>query len=330
MMFPQMAESHNKKTTPLPVLDDAGYALVIRLPLDYSLYSSITPEKFRSIAIVLDPVRVPGEHFQASHWNQSGTLRENVARKQGDAMERWRDKWALVTGASAGIGRALVEQLAAAGAHLVLTARRRDRLEQLAADLMLPRAPDELFAFTQGKGIEIELLVNNAGFGNYGPFYKSELSRELAMTQVNCTAVVHLTRLFLPAMVERKHGDVLILGSTASFQGVPFIATYAATKAFDLLFAEALAEEVREFGVRVCCLCPGATQSEFREVAGTPARATAHQETAEKVARVGLRALAAGKSYVISGMGNYLMAQSERLTPRRMVTRIAGSMFRPR
>ncbi len=223
-------------------------------------------------------------------------------------MERWRDKWALVTGASAGIGRALAEQLAAAGAHLVLTARRRDRLEQLAkelrakhgvrvevvaADLMLPRAPDELFAFTQGKGIEIELLVNNAGFGNYGPFYKSELSRELAMTQVNCAAVVHLTRLFLPAMVERKHGDVLILGSTASFQGV-------------------------------------STQSEFREVAGTPARVTAHQETAEKVARVGLRALAAGKSYVISGMGNYLMAQSERLTPRRMVTRIAGSMFRPR
>ena len=260
-------------------------------------------------------------------------------------MERWRDKWALVTGASAGIGQALAEQLAAAGAHLVLTARRRDRLEQLAkelrakhgvrveavaADLMLPRAPGELLAFTQGKGIEIELLVNNAGFGNYGPFYKSELSRELGMTQVNCAAVVHLTRLFLPAMVERKRGDVLILGSTASFQGVPFIATYAATKAFDLLFAEALAEEVREFGVRVCCLCPGSTQSEFREVAGTPARATAHQETAEKVARVGLRALAAGKSYVISGMGNYLMAQSERLTPRRMVTRIAGSMFRPR
>lgn len=260
-------------------------------------------------------------------------------------MERWRGKWALVTGASAGIGRALAEQLAAGGAHLVLTARRRDRLEQLAkelqarngvraevlaADLMQPGAPEALFAFTKGKGIEIELLVSNAGFGNYGPFYKSELSRELGMIQVNCTAVVHLTQLFLPGMVDRRHGDILILGSTASFQGVPFMATYAATKGFDLLFAEALAEEVREFGLRVCCLCPGATESEFRQVAGTPEHATRRQETSDQVARVGLRALAAGKSYVISGLANYLMAHSERLTPRRMVTRIAGSLFRPR
>ena len=276
-------------------------------------------------------------------------------------MERWRDKWALVTGASAGIGQALAEQLAAAGAHLVLTARRRDRLEQLAkelrakhgvrvevvaADLMLPRAPDELLAFTQGKGIEIELLVNNAGFGSYGPFYKSELSRELAMTQVNCAAVVHLTRLFLPAMVERKHGDVLILGSTASFQGVPFIATRVGG------IPELVAEEDR---ARVLCDASAgdlaaALRHALRDGGLAPARparepsssldawleliqsasGTRTQETAEKVARVGLRALAAGKSYVISGMGNYLMAQSERLTPRRMVTRIAGSMFRPR
>ena len=260
-------------------------------------------------------------------------------------MERWKGKWALVTGASAGIGLALAEQLAAAGTHLVLTARRRDRLEQLAkelcakhsvqveivaADLMQPGAPEELLAFAKNKGIDIDLLVNNAGFGNYGPFQKSELSRELAMIQVNCRAMVHLTRLFLPAMVDRKLGDILILGSTASFQGVPYMATYAATKAFDLLFSEALAEEVREFGVRVCCLCPGSTESEFRNVAGTPAHAIARQETAEKVARVGLQALAAGKSYVISGAANYLMAHSQRLTPRRMVTRIAGKMFRPR
>ncbi len=229
-------------------------------------------------------------------------------------------------------------------ARLVLTERRTDRLEQLAtelqtrlgsrveivtADLSQPDAPEKLFAFTQSKGIEIELLINNAGFGQYGRFLQSDISRELEMIQVNCRAVVHLTRLYLPGMVERRHGDILILGSTASFQGVPYLATYAATKSFDLLFAEALAEEVREHGVHVCCLCPGSTQSEFREVAGTPARATARQETAEKVARVGLQALAAGKSYVISGIANYLMTQSERLTPRRMVTRVAGRLFRP-
>lgn len=260
-------------------------------------------------------------------------------------MEPWRGKWALVTGASAGIGRALAEQLAAGGTHLVLTARRRDRLEQLAkelsglhgvrvevavADLTQPNAPEDLFAFTRNKKLEIDLLVNNAGFGQYGLFHQSDPARLMEMVQVNCSAVVHLTRLFLPGMVERRRGGILILGSTAAFQGVPFFAAYAATKAFDLIFAEGLAEEVREFGVRVCCLCPGSTQSEFREVAGTPERVTSRQETSEKVARVGLQALAEGKSYVISGAANYLLTHSQRLTPRRMVTRIAGRMFRPR
>ena len=125
---------------------------------------------------------------------------------------------------------------------------------------------------------------------------------------------------------------MLILASTASFQAVPFISTYAATKAFDLLFAEGLAEEVRPFGVRVCALCPGSTESEFQEVAGQTGVAAArrNRETAEKVARVGLQALAASKSYVISGIGNYLGAQSQRLVPRRVVTRVAGNMFRPK
>jgi short-subunit dehydrogenase len=112
---------------------------------------------------------------------------------------------------------------------------------------------------------------------------------------------------------------------------VPFISTYAATKAFDLLFAEGLAEEVRPYGIRVCALCPGSTESEFHEVAGQAGLVAAmkNRETAEKVARVGLQALAAGKSYVISGMGNYLTAHSQRLVPRRFVTRITAKMFRP-
>jgi short-subunit dehydrogenase len=258
----------------------------------------------------------------------------------------WHGKWALVTGASAGIGQALAEELAAGGANLVLTARRKERLEELAqrlaekhkiqtqvfaADLAETTAPQKIFAFTKAKGMEVELLINNAGFGRYGEFHTAEIPRLLEMVQVNCSAVVHLTRLYLPEMVARRRGDVMILASTASFQSVPYLSTYAATKAFDLLFAEGLAEEMRPYGIRVCALCPGPTVSEFSEVAGQThiTSAMRSRETAEKVARTGLRALAAGKSYVISGTGNYLGTHAQRLAPRRMVSRIVAGMFRP-
>ena len=259
-------------------------------------------------------------------------------------MNEWRGKWAVVTGASAGIGAALASELAAGGAHLVLTARRKARLEELAhklktqrgiqteilaADLALPDAPEKIHRFTKEKGIEVELLVNNAGFGQYGEAHKTEASRLLEMVQVNCSAVLHLTRLYLPEMVARRRGDVLIVASTAAFQAVPYISTYAATKVFDLYLAEGLAEEMKPYGIRVCALCPGTTTSEFHEVAGHPAGTKGREESAEKVARTGLAALAAGKSYVISGWGNYLGAHGERLVPRRFVTRIAAKMFRP-
>lgn len=261
-------------------------------------------------------------------------------------MTSWSKKWALVTGASAGIGAALAEELARGGTNLVLTARRRERLEELAqkleaahkiqtkifvADLTQPDAPETIFQFTKNQGIEIELLVNNAGFGAYGEFPAVEPRKLTDMVQVNCAAVVHLTRLYLAEMVARKHGDVLIVASTASFQSVPYISTYAATKAFDLLFAEGLAEEMKPYGVRVCALCPGSTESEFAEVAGQThiAATRANRETAEKVARTGLRALAAGKSYVISGLGNYLGVLGQRLVSRRLVARVAARMFKP-
>ncbi|MGB2671053.1 MAG: SDR family oxidoreductase [Candidatus Acidiferrum sp.] len=262
-------------------------------------------------------------------------------------MTPWAGKWALVTGASAGIGKALAEELARGGTNLVLTARRRERLEELAqnlaakhkiqtkvfaADLAQPDGPEKIFQFTKERGIEIELLINNAGFGAYGEFPAVEAQRLIDMVQVNCTAVVHLTRLYLPEMVTRRHGDVLILASTASFQSVPYISTYAATKAFDLLFAEGLAEEMKPYGVRVCALCPGSTESEFSEVAGQAhiSATRANRETAEKVARTGLRGLAAGKSYVISGLGNYLGVLGQRLVSRRFVARVAARMFRPK
>jgi uncharacterized protein len=260
-------------------------------------------------------------------------------------QNEWQGKWALVTGASAGIGVALATQLAEGGTHLVLTARRQERLENLAsklrkehnirveifvADLAQPDGPQEIYTFTNEKKLAIDLLINNAGFGQYGELAQVEPQRLLDMVQVNCAAVVHLTRLFLPGMIARKRGGVLILASTASFQAVPYISTYAASKAFDLLFAEGLAEEMKPYGIRVCALCPGSTESEFHEAAGQQKFSAKHQqETAEKVARVGLEALAAGKSYVISGVGNYLGAQSQRLVPRRLVARIAANMFRP-
>lgn len=259
-------------------------------------------------------------------------------------IERWKGKWALVTGASAGIGWALAEQLAAGGTNLVLTARRTDRLQKLAADLtarygieaevfttdlVRPEAPAAIHAFTESRRIEIQLLVNNAGFGAFGYTHEIDEARLTDMIQVNCAGVVHLTRIYLPRMVERRSGDILIVASTAAFQPVPFIAAYAATKAFDLLFAEGLAEEVRGFGVHVCALCPGSTNTEFQKVAHQPDRAFRFAETAEKVARVGLEGLVQGKSSVVSGSRNRWMVFGERFAPRALVARMAAKVMGP-
>jgi short-subunit dehydrogenase len=259
-------------------------------------------------------------------------------------MNRWHGKWALVTGASAGIGREIARQLAAEGTNLVLSARRRDRLVGLAdeliakhairaltcvADLSDPQGPRQIFEFTEEKQIQIDLLVNNAGFGAYGEFQKVDADRLVEMVQVNCAAVVHLTHLYLKGMVERRSGDVLIVASTAAFQPVPYVSTYAATKTFDLHFAEGLAEEMRPYGVHVCALCPGSTETEFFQVAGQRNHTKRDPEPADKVARVGLQGVAAGKSVVISGLTNWLGAETVRLVPRRIVAAMVAGMFRP-
>ncbi|HVB99389.1 MAG TPA: SDR family oxidoreductase [Candidatus Dormibacteraeota bacterium] len=259
-------------------------------------------------------------------------------------MNRWQGQWALITGASAGIGWALAELLAKRGTKLVLTARRRERLESLAGklaseygatteifpvDLAKADGAAELFAFTEGKGIEIDLLVNNAGFGSYGEFHRGSLDWFRNMVQVNVTAVVELTHLYLAGMVARRRGDVMIVASTAAFQPVPYISCYAATKGFDLLFAEGLAEEVRQYGVRVMALCPGSTDTEFMGVAKQPERHFRFAESAEKVAQTGLNGLEAGKTYVISGWLNYLQTHAERLAPRPFVARSAAALLSP-
>jgi short-subunit dehydrogenase len=257
----------------------------------------------------------------------------------------WQGKWALVTGASAGIGEALAVELAAAGANLVLTARRKDRLDALAArlaadykieakvlvaDLEDPEAPATIFAATEGAGLAIDLLVNNAGFGYYGEFAKGDAARQGAMVQVNCAAVVVLTYLFLPKMIARKRGDILIVASTAAYQPVAYLATYAATKVFDRFLAEALAEEVRGYGIRVSALCPGPTESEFNQVAGAPSMPGRGAQGAAEVARLGLEGLVKGDSWVIPYLAGRLTVFAQRLVPRRLVTSAAAKLFRPK
>ncbi len=252
-------------------------------------------------------------------------------------MKSWRGEWAVVTGASSGIGRAIAHQLASEGVNLILTARRPIeerfddvRVEALQLDLAEPGAPQRLFEFTEARSIKPALLVNNAGFGAYGEFGEIDLARQLEMIQLNCSAVVGLTHLYLPAMVEHRKGDILIVASTASFQAVPYQTTYAATKAFDLIFAEGVAAEVKRFGVRVCALCPGQTTTEFHEVSREPIPKAMSVHSAEEVARIGLDALRRGKQYVICGFGNRMGMELQRVAPRSVVTAVSERLFRPR
>jgi uncharacterized protein len=255
-------------------------------------------------------------------------------------------KWALVTGASAGIGEALAIELAAAGANLILTARRTDRLEALAlrlesehkiktqvipADLGDPAVPQKLFDATEGRGTAVDVLINNAGFGYYGEFVTGDPAWQRTMVDVNCTSVVDLTRLFLPKMVERRRGWIMIVASTAAYQPVAYMATYAATKAFDRILAEALAEETARFGIKVSALCPGPTESEFGKVAGSPSSAGGGRgfQTAEVVARRGLEGLVRGKHWVIPSLTNGATVFVQRFLPRRFITAAAERAFRP-
>ena len=172
------------------------------------------------------------------------------------------------------------------------------------------------------------MLVNNAGFGSMGDFQKQDLSRELNMIDLNVKSVVDLTYRFLPPMRERKRGAIINVASTAGFQPVPFMATYAATKAFVLSFSEALWEENRPYGIEVLALCPGVTDTNFFEAARghkPPARAA---QTADEVVDTALKALGRGKGHVVSGLSNFVMVEAQRVVPRSAVVRVAGRMMR--
>jgi hypothetical protein len=249
--------------------------------------------------------------------------------------ENFSGRWALVTGASAGIGAALARELAAQGAKLILTARRLDRLEALAselaaqgaevrvvaADLNDPAAPGLLYDATEGAGLKVEILVNNAGLGQFGAFCQSPVEQELSQVRVNCEAVVRLTRLLVPRMIERRSGWVLVVASTASFQPVPYLTTYAATKAFARFFALGLAAEVASFGVRVTALCPGPTESEFFSVARAGAIRGCQVQSAEDVARQAVAALARGQRTLIPSFSGRFTAFLVRFLPVGLITR---------
>jgi len=250
---------------------------------------------------------------------------------------------ALITGASSGIGEVFARKLAARGRNVLLVARSEDKLitlcnelgrsnsiraQYVAIDLSKPEAPRQLFDEAQERGLFVDLLVNNAGFGSMDEFSKLDLSRELNMIDLNVKALVELAYLFLQPMIEKRQGAIINVASTAAFQPVPYMATYAATKAFVLSFSEALWEENRPHGVKVMALCPGVTETNFFEAARgqkPPARVS---QTPEEVVDTALRGLAQGRSHIISGWTNFLMTQSERLAPRSFVIRLAGRMMR--
>jgi short-subunit dehydrogenase len=260
----------------------------------------------------------------------------------------------LITGASTGIGLELARLFASGGASakhpaitspydLILLARTRPRLTEVAerlaaefgvavqivtADLSHPKAPEEVFAYLNETGTRIDVLVNNAGFGANGNVAVLDLQLQLEMIQTNVTSLVHLTKLFLPQIIQRR-GKIMNVASTAAFQPGPHMAVYYASKAFVLSFSEALAEEVAPLGVTVSTLCPGPTRTEFQERAGiknTPMFKGPFTMDAAPVALEGFQGLMKGKRLVIAGPMNKMMVQSLRLSPRRLVTKISGKV----
>jgi len=251
---------------------------------------------------------------------------------------------ALVTGASSGIGAALAREVAKDGHDLVLVARRREPMQVLAAelksagaestiilaDLSKPGAAAALMADIEARGIVLDVLINNAGFGDNGRFDQADPVKLASMLQVNIVALTELTRLVLSGMVARRRGRIMLLASTAAFQPGPKMAVYYASKAYVLSFGQAIAYELRGTGVTVTTLCPGATATEFAQSANTEASTLfsgpLRLMQAADVARLGYQGLKDGRAVVITGLINKIMAASARLSPTFMALRIANWM----
>ncbi|BAZ23401.1 short-chain dehydrogenase/reductase SDR [Kalymmatonema gypsitolerans NIES-4073] len=255
-----------------------------------------------------------------------------------------RQQTALITGASGGIGYELAKLFAHDGYNLVLVARSGQKLAEIAddfkqkfgigvkviaKDLSIPTAPDEIFQQLQQEAIKVDVLVNNAGFASYGFFHEIDLAPEVQMMQVNMVCLTHLTKLFLKDMVKQGFGRILNVASTAAFQPGPLMAVYYATKAYVLSFSEAIANELEGTGVTVTALCPGPTESGFQQRAAMEnSKLVSGQKImdAETVAQIGYRALLQGKTVVIPGVKNKILAETVRFTPRKLVTKLVRSM----
>jgi len=246
----------------------------------------------------------------------------------------------LITGASGGIGYELAKLFARSHHNLVLVARSGDKLAQVAAELQtkgvtvktialdLAASPAAKFLFDQlqREDLAVDILVNNAGFGAFGEFAQMPEEEILGQISLNITALTELTRLFLPAMLARRSGRIMNVASTAAFQPGPLLAVYYATKAYVLSFSEAIANELRGSGVTVTCFCPGATHTGFAQRAGTENSRLFKQlggMSAGKVALDGYRAVMEGRTLSISGAHNWLVAQSNRFAPRKLVTAVS-------
>jgi uncharacterized protein len=248
---------------------------------------------------------------------------------------------AVITGASTGLGREFARLCARDGYDVVLIARSRPQLEALAAeiqqdtsrtarviekDLSIPDAAREVFDELTSAGLNVELLINNAGFGLVGRFWELDEEQQMRMVQLNVGALTHLTRLFLPGFVQRRRGQILNIASTAAFQPGPLMAVYYATKAYVVSFSEAMHNEVRDYGITITALCPGPTKTEFDKRAGgtnTKLLKGRNVMDANAVSQIGLAAVRAGKPLVIAGRINAVMAFLTRFAPRQFAASMA-------
>jgi len=257
-------------------------------------------------------------------------------------MSEIRGRWALVTGASSGLGADFARELAGHGCNVVLVARREEPMKAIAAalesghgiatrviamDLADASAPEALAARLHDDGVEVDVLVNNAGFGVYGPFLEIPWERERQMIELDVVALVHMTKVFAAGMAARGTGWILQVASIGAFQPTPSYASYSAAKSFVLSFGEAIAHELRPKGVRVCTVCPGVTATEFLVVAGQ--KTTLYQRMmmmqSPAVVRSAVKALLRGRTSVTPGIGNAVSAFSMRFTPRRLQAAIASA-----
>ena len=254
-------------------------------------------------------------------------------------------KYTLITGASSGIGEAFAKRLAAEKHNLVLVARSEEKLRALcdelsakhdvscryfAIDLLDFEADVQLFDETEKNGLEIDWLINNAGFGSAGEFAELDLERELEIIDLNVSALVAITHRYLQKMRERKRGTIINVSSGAGFQPIPFMATYAASKAFVSSFSEAIAEENRPFGIKVLALCPGSTKTNFFAASNIerPIQVKG-QQTVDDVVDTAMKAIAQNKTKVVSGWANYLGAIAGTLVPNSISARIIAKALRP-